>query len=83
LLLVEQDTLTVFNTVETTVTRAALLATPTALSEETIPPGTPFTMTAGDFWLRPPNSGGELRNDGTEDVVLLAPPTTEAAKPVS
>jgi hypothetical protein len=77
----------VINTVEATVTRAALLATPTAPREETIPGGTAFTMIAGDFSLSPPNYGGELRNDGTEDVVLLAalvaPPTTEAAKPVS
>ncbi len=29
-------------------------------------------MTAGDFSLSPAGSGGQLRNDGTEDVILLA-----------
>jgi hypothetical protein len=72
LLYVERGTLTVRNTVATTVTRGTALATPGAQAQEAIPAGTEFTMTAGDSSLSPAGSGGELRNDGTEDVVLLA-----------
>lgn len=72
LLYVESGTLTVRNTVSSTVTRGLTLATPGAKAQEAIPAETEFTMTAGDFSLSPAGSGGELRNDGTEEVVLLA-----------
>jgi hypothetical protein len=72
LLYVESGTLTVRNTVATTVTRGVALATPGAQSQEAVPAETEFTMTAGDSSLSPAGSGGELRNDGTEDVILLA-----------
>ena len=72
LLYVERGTLTVRNTVATTVTRGMALATPGAQAQEAIPAETEFTMTAGDSSLSPAGSGGELRNDGTEEVVLLA-----------
>jgi hypothetical protein len=92
LLYVEQGTLTVQNTVATTVTRGSLLATPGAQAEETMPADTAFTMMAGDSSLSPAGSGGELRNDGSEEVVLLAAllvpipdstATPEAGTPIS
>jgi hypothetical protein len=87
LLYVERGTLTVRNTVATTVTRGTALATPGAQAQEAIPAGTEFTMMAGDSSLSPAGSGGELRNDGAEDVVLLAgvilPIPTGAATPAA
>ena len=83
LLYVESGSLTVRNTVATTVTRGVALATPGA--QEAIPAETEFTMTAGDSSLSPAGSGGELRNDGTEEVILLAtlliPIPADAATP--
>lgn len=72
LISVESGTLTVRNTVETVVTRETPVATQGADAQEVIPAETEFTMTAGDATLSPGNSGGALRNDGTEDVILLA-----------
>jgi len=72
LLYVERGTLTVRNTVATQVTRGAALATPGAEAQEAVPAETEFTMSAGDATLSPAGSGGELRNDGSEEVVLLA-----------
>ena len=60
------------NTVDATVTRGAALATPGAQAQEAIPAETEFTMGAGDSSLSPAGTGGELRNDGTEEVRLLA-----------
>ncbi|MDQ3695490.1 MAG: hypothetical protein M3464_17990 [Chloroflexota bacterium] len=71
LLYVERGTLTVRYTVATEVTRGAALATPVAQGREAIPAETEFTMRAGDSSLSPAGTGGELRNDGSEDVVLL------------
>jgi hypothetical protein len=72
LVYVERGTLTVRNTVDATVTRGAALATPGAQAQEAIPAETEFTMGAGDSSLSPAGTGGELRNDGTEEVRLLA-----------
>jgi hypothetical protein len=72
LIYVERGTLTVRNTVATQVTRGAVLATPGAEAQEVIPAETEFTLRAGDANLSPGGSGGELRNDGSEEVVLLA-----------
>jgi hypothetical protein len=87
LLYVESGTLTVSNTAISTVTRGALVATPGAQTQETIPAGTEFTMSAGDSSLSPAGSGGEWRNDGTEEVIVLAalivPIPTGAATPGS
>jgi hypothetical protein len=87
LLYVERGALTVRNTVATTVTRGTALATPGAQAQEAIPAGTEFTMMAGDSSLSPAGSGGELRNDGAEDVVLLAgvilPIPLDAATPAA
>jgi quercetin dioxygenase-like cupin family protein len=87
LLYVERGTLTVRNTFATTVTRGTALATPGAQAQEAIPAETEFTMTAGDFSLSPAGSGGEWRNDGTEEVVVLAgvilPIPTNAATPAA
>ena len=72
LIYVERGTLTVRNTVDTVVTRGAAMGTPGAQAQEAIPAETEFTMSAGDANLSPASSGGELRNDGTEEVILLA-----------
>ena len=72
LLYVERGTLTVSNSVVASVTRGAALATPGAEVQEAIPAETAFTMRAGDAFLSPAGSGGELRNDGSEEVVILA-----------
>ena len=72
LVYVERGTLTVTNTLAATVMRGAALATPGAQAQEDIPAETEFTMTAGDSFLSPAGSGGELRNEGSEEVILLA-----------
>ena len=72
LIYVERGTLTVRNTVATQVTRGAVMATPGAEAQEAIPAETEFTMSAGDATLSPGGSGGELRNEGSEEVILLA-----------
>src|SRR5687768_1241590 len=72
LLYVERGTLTVRNSVDASVTRGAALATPGTEAQEAIPAETEFTMTAGDAFLSPAGTGGELRNDGSEEVVILA-----------
>ncbi|MCC2672479.1 MAG: hypothetical protein K0Q72_4951 [Armatimonadetes bacterium] len=72
LIYVERGTLTVRNTVATQLTRGAVMATPGAEAQEAIPAETEFTMSAGDANLSPAGSGGELRNEGTEEVILLA-----------
>jgi quercetin dioxygenase-like cupin family protein len=72
LVYVERGTLTATNTLTATVTRGAVLATPGAQTQEAIPAETEFTMSAGDSFFSPAGSGGELRNDGTEEVILLA-----------
>jgi hypothetical protein len=69
---VESGTLTVRSTVPAVVTRGAALATPGRQAQEEIPAATAFTMRAGDSSLSPAGSGGELRNDGGEEVILLA-----------
>ncbi|MET0589756.1 MAG: hypothetical protein ABWZ77_01140 [Naasia sp.] len=65
LLTVEQGTITVRNTVDATVTRQAG-------EQETVPAETEYTMTVGDSYLSPANSGGYLRNPGTGEAILLA-----------
>jgi hypothetical protein len=69
---VERGTLNVRNTVDAVVTRGATLATPGAQTQEAISAETEFWMSAGDATLSSAGSGGELRNDGTEEVILLA-----------
>ena len=69
---VESGTLTLRSTVAAVVTRAAAVATPGTQAQEEIPAETEFTMRAGDSSLSPAGSGGELRNDGGEEVILLA-----------
>ena len=62
---VEQGTLTVRTTVPAVVTRATG-------AQETMPANTDVTMGPGDATVSGPRSGGELRNDGTGDVTLVA-----------
>ena len=45
---------------------------PTAEDFEAFPAGQDFTMDVGDSALFPASVAGEVRNDGTEDAVLLA-----------
>lgn len=45
---------------------------PTAENFEAFPAGQDFTMEVGDSALFPASTAGEVRNDGTEDAVLLA-----------
>ncbi len=60
---------------------------PTANDVEAYPAGQDFTMEVGDSALFPANTAGEVRNDGTEDVVLLVaiiqPNGEENATPVT
>jgi hypothetical protein len=72
LVYVESGTLTVTNTLAATVMRGAAPATPGADAQEAIPAETEFTLRAGDSFFSPAGSGGELRNDGMEEVILLA-----------
>jgi hypothetical protein len=72
LIYVERGTLTVRHTVPTELTRGAALATPGTQAQEAIPAETEFTMSAGDANLSPAGSGGELRNDGSAEVIFLA-----------
>jgi quercetin dioxygenase-like cupin family protein len=65
LIVVERGTLTVTNTEGTVVTRGGLI-------QHAYPAGTEFTMSAGEANLSPVGTGGELRNDGSEEVSLLA-----------
>jgi hypothetical protein len=50
-----------------TVARGVKAGTPVPTEPEAIPANTEFTMSDGDSALFPPNTGGELRNDGDED----------------
>ena len=60
---------------------------PTAEDFEEMPAGQDFTMEVGDSALFPASVAGEVRNDGTEDAVLLAaiiePNGEEGATPVA
>lgn len=40
--------------------------------QESAPAQTEYTMTVGDAYLSPANSGGSLRNDGSDEAILLA-----------
>lgn len=72
LVYIERGTLTVTNTLPVTVTRGEVLATPGVQTEEIVAAETEFTLRAGDSFFSPAGSGGELRNDGSEDVSILA-----------
>ncbi len=60
---------------------------PTAEDFEAFPAGQDFTMDVGDSALFPASVAGEVRNDGTEDAVLLVaiiePNGEEGATPVA
>jgi hypothetical protein len=65
LVLVERGTLTVREVLPVVVTRATQ-------EQESMPAGAEFTLQVGDSYLSPSGSGGELRNDGTDEVSVLA-----------
>ena len=61
---VESGTLTLRNTARSVVTRATQ-------EQEEIPAETEFTLSAGDSYVGLPMSGGDARNEGTEEVSIL------------
>jgi hypothetical protein len=74
---VESGTVTLHYTDALTITRAAAiaaLATPAATmpGPEAVAAGASATLTVGDSFVSPANSGGDLRNEGTTPAVLLA-----------
>jgi hypothetical protein len=74
---VESGTVTLHYTNALTITRAAAiaaLATPEATmpGPEPVAAGASATLTVGDSFVSPANSGGDLRNEGTTPAVLLA-----------
>ncbi|MDQ3695498.1 MAG: hypothetical protein M3464_18030 [Chloroflexota bacterium] len=70
LVYVEAGTVTVRVTVPVVALRGAVLATPGARAQEEVPAGTEFTLGAGDSFVAPFLSGGELRNDGAEEAIV-------------
>jgi hypothetical protein len=85
LVYVESGTLVSRRTVAGVVTRAAAMATPGARAQEPVPANTEVTLRAGDSYVAPPASGGELRNVGSEEATILdvvIAPTDLAATPV-
>jgi hypothetical protein len=71
LVAVESGTVVIRRTVAGVVTRGAVLATPGAQADEAVPANTEITLGPGDFYVAPPGSGGELRNDGTDEAIIL------------
>jgi hypothetical protein len=71
LVYVESGTLVARRTVAGVVTRGAAMATPGAQAQEPVPANTDVTLGAGDSYVAPPGSGGEVRNDGTEEATIL------------
>lgn len=71
LVYVESGTLAARRTVAGVVTRGAALATPGVQREEAVPANTEVVLEEGDAYVAPPGSGGEVRNDGTEDAIIL------------
>ena len=67
LVYVDQGRLTLQLDQPITVNRAGL----GAATGETIEPNTEFTLSAGDYLVLTPNTGGELRNAGPETVTLI------------
>ena len=85
LVYVESGTLVSRRTVAGAVTRGATIGTPGAHAQEPVPANTEVTLRAGDFYVAPPASGGELRNVGTDDATILdvvIAPTALAATPI-
>jgi hypothetical protein len=70
LIWVESGALTGTNTTPVRVLRAARLATPEAQTFEDVAAGAAFSVGPGDSFVGPPHSGGEYRNDGTDELVL-------------
>jgi hypothetical protein len=48
-----------------------VVVTRSTQEQEQVPAETEFTLEAGDAFTAPPPSGGEFRNDGTEEATLL------------
>ena len=68
---IEAGTLTVRSTAPVMVTRGAGMATPGAQAQEQVAANAEFTLGSGDSFVGPPMSGGEFRNDGAEEAILL------------
>jgi hypothetical protein len=71
LIYVEAGTLTSTSNTPTRILRVTRLATPEAQPFEEVPAGTDFTAGPGDSFIGESTAGGEFRNDGTEETVLL------------
>ena len=71
LLFMSAGTLTFRIEAPMSVARGGRGGTPVPTEPEDIPAGTEFTMGDGDSALFPPNTAGEVRNDGAEDAVAL------------
>ncbi|HEU0115562.1 MAG TPA: hypothetical protein VFQ80_12840, partial [Thermomicrobiales bacterium] len=85
LVYVESGTLVSRRTVAGTVARGGATATPGAQAQEQVPANTEVTLRAGDSYVAPSASGGELRNVGTEEATILdvvIAPTAMAATPI-
>lgn len=71
LIYVEAGTLGGTATTSTRILRAARLATPEAEPFEEVAAGTEYTVGPGESFIGEPAAGGEFRNDGSDEVVLL------------
>ena len=79
LVYVEAGALTAVVAGPMTVLRAAGPGTPFPEATEAVPAGEEFTLGEGDSALFPPGVDAEVRNDGSEPVMLLVAETSPAA----
>jgi hypothetical protein len=70
LIWVETGVMSGYTTDSVSIMRAALSATPEAQPFEEVAANVEFTAGAGDSFVGKDRSGGEFRNDGTEELVL-------------
>lgn len=70
LIWVESGVANGYTTDSVSIMRAALVATPEASPFEEVAANTEFTAGPGDSFVGKDHSGGEFRNDGTDEVVL-------------
>jgi hypothetical protein len=71
LILVEAGTMSGTATTPTRILRVAAVATPEADPFEEIAAGNEYTAGPGDSFIGEPSAGGDFRNDGPDELVLL------------
>lgn len=71
LIYVEAGTLSGTATAPTRVLRAARFATPEAELFEDVAAGSAYTVEPGDSFIGEPSAGGDFRNEGPDEAVLL------------